>query len=152
MAVLKDPCGAVISLYKGGDGMNATGPSAFCWNELLSTDLETSSAFYTAVFGWMPMVMEGDGDPYTLFMSGEDCAGGMMQMHWEGESSWMGYVEVEDVDATAARATELGAHLCAEPQDIPNIGRFAVFTDPSGGTLGVFKSVSPCCGDSCGCS
>ncbi len=152
LAVLKDPCGAVISLYKGGDGLNASGTSAFCWNELLSTDTEKSSAFYSAVFGWMPMSMEGSGEPYTLFMSGEDCAGGMLKMHWEGNQTWMAYVEVEDVDTTATKAVELGANLCAEPQDIPNIGRFAVFTDPIGGTLGVFKSQSPCCGDSCGCS
>jgi predicted enzyme related to lactoylglutathione lyase len=152
MAVLKDPSGAVISLYKGGDGMNAVGDSAFCWNELLSTDTSASAEFYSTVFGWMPMAMEGTGEPYTLFMSGEDCAGSMIQMHWEGEQSWMAYVQVDDVDAVAAKATELGASLCAEPQDIPTVGRFAVFTDPSGATVGVFKSSTPCCGDSCGCS
>ena len=52
----------------------------------------------------------------------------------------------------AAKAAELGAHLCVEPQDIPNIGRFSVFTDPSGGTLGVFKSQPSSSGDSYGCT
>lgn len=152
MSVLKDSCGATISLYKGGDGMNASGTGAFCWNELLTNDTEASSSFYVDVFDWTPTTMDASGEEYTLFMLGEECAGGMMRMHWEGNPSWLGYVEVEDVDATAQLAIELGAHYCVEPQDIPNIGRFAVVTDPSGGTIGLFKSNSACCGDSCGCS
>ena len=85
-----------------------------------------------------------------LFKTGGDFVGGMMEMHWEGKPSWLGYVAVDDVDMAAANAAELGAHLCVEPQDIPNIGRFSVFTDPSGGTLGVFKGMSTCGDDSCG--
>ncbi len=152
MAVLTDPTGAVISLYKGGDGMNAFGTGAFCWNELCTDDTSKSQSFYSDVFGWT--AVEGpEGDcPYTLFQSGEEYVGGMMKMHWEGKPSWIAYVAVDDVDTVASKATELGAQLCAEPQDISNIGRFAVITDPSGGTLGLFKSQSPCCGDSCGCS
>ncbi len=152
MAVVTDTTGAVISLYKGGDGMNAFGTGAFCWNELCTNNTDKAKAFYTEVFGWSAMEGPDSDCPYTVFQSGEDCVGGMMQMHWEGPPSWLGYVAVDDVDTVASKAAELGAHICAEPQDIPNIGRFAVFTDPTGGTLGLFKSQSPCCGDSCGCS
>jgi hypothetical protein len=152
MAVLSDPQGAIISLYKGGDGMNAFGTGTFCWNELCTNDTTSAGKFYADIFGWETMDGPESGCPYTLFKSGDDFTCGMMEMHWEGKPSWLGYVAVDDVDSAAAKATELGAQLCVEPQDIPNIGRFAVFTDPAGGTLGLFKSQSPSCGDSCGCS
>lgn len=152
MAVLSDPTGATISLYKGGDGLNAFGTGAFCWNELCTDDTNAAGKFYADVFGWeLEKGSEGDC-PYTLFKSGEEYISGMMEIHWEAKPSWLGYVAVDDVDMAAARASELGAHLCVEPQDFPNIGRFAVFTDPAGGVLGVFKSESPCSDGSCGCS
>jgi predicted enzyme related to lactoylglutathione lyase len=73
-------------------------------------------------------------------------------MHWEGQPSWLGYVNVEDVDATTAKALELGAHVCAEPMDISGIGRFSVFTDTVGATIAVFKGLTDCCSDDCGCA
>ena len=152
MAVLSDPAGAIFSLYKGGDGLNAFGTGAFCWNELCTDDTDISGKFYADVFGW-ELEKDPEGEcPYTLFKSGEEYVGGMMEIHWDAKPSWLGYVAVDDVDIAASRAAELGAHLCVEPQDIPNIGRFAVFTDPAGGVLGVFKTQSPGSDDSCGCS
>ena len=76
----------------------------------------------------------------------------MMKMHWEGNPSWLGYVSVASVDESITKAIELGATVCVEPSDIPGIGRFAVFADPTGATIAIFTAVSECCGDSCGCS
>ena len=47
---------------------------------------------------------------------------------------WNCYVTVDDVDAAAARAGELGATIVAEPFDVMTAGRSAVFTDPVGAT------------------
>ena len=152
MAVLTDPTGATISLYKGGDGLNTMGNGAFCWNELCTNDTSASEKFYGAILGWETEKGPESECPYSLFKSGENYVGGMMELHWEGKPSWLGYVAVDDVDMAASKASELGAHLCVEPQDIQNIGRFAVFTDPAGGTLGVFKSQSSSPGDSYGCT
>ena len=46
---------------------------------------------------------------------------------------------VADCDATAAKAKSLGAQVIVEPQDIPNVGRFATFIDPQGAMLAVMK-------------
>jgi predicted enzyme related to lactoylglutathione lyase len=42
---------------------------------------------------------------------------------------------VDDVDATARRAGELGGRVLVGPQDIPGVGRFAVVKDPQGATI-----------------
>ena len=55
MAIFADPLGAVMGLWqpKGHMGAQlANEPGAFCWNELITTDLDASKAFYKAVFEW----------------------------------------------------------------------------------------------------
>ena len=43
-----------------------------------------------------------------------------------GNPSWVGYVEVDDVDATANRIKSLGGAVYVPPTDMPNISRFPV--------------------------
>jgi predicted enzyme related to lactoylglutathione lyase len=47
--------------------------------------------------------------------------------------------EVEDVDATVARALELGASAVLEGMDVPEVGRVAVLRDPQGAMFGIIK-------------
>ncbi len=44
----------------------------------------------------------------------------------------MGYLGVADADAAAKRVTELGGTMIVPPQEIPEVGRFGVATDPQG--------------------
>jgi predicted enzyme related to lactoylglutathione lyase len=52
---------------------------------------------------------------------------------------WQPYVAVEDPDATAERATQLGGSALIAPMDVPNVGRIAVLSDPQGAKFGVIK-------------
>jgi predicted enzyme related to lactoylglutathione lyase len=54
---------------------------------------------------------------------------------------WLVYIGTDDVDATTARAKELGATIHVEPMDIPNVGRFSVLQDPAGAAFGLFKGI-----------
>jgi uncharacterized protein len=57
--------------------------------------------------------------------------------------SWIGYVAVDDVDATAQKIKRLGGTVYVEPRDIPNVGRFAVVADPQRATFALFKALNP---------
>lgn len=46
--------------------------------------------------------------------------------------AWMGYIGVDDVDAAAAGVAEAGGAIHRPPEDIPDVGRFAVVADPQG--------------------
>jgi predicted enzyme related to lactoylglutathione lyase len=63
---------------------------------------------------------------------------------WPAEipSHWMVYFAVEDVDASAARVTELGGTVSVPPSDIPP-GRFSVVTDPHGAVLSLIALTEP---------
>jgi uncharacterized protein len=84
----------------------------------------------------------GDAGTYTIFQrAGEvDVAGCMAAPEgMQAPPHWLRCVATEDVDATVAKAKELGATAFVEGDDIPNVGRIAVLQDPVGAVFGLFK-------------
>jgi uncharacterized protein len=144
-ALIADPQGAVVSAF-APEGEAPMGQGVFVWDELMTSDPEAATRFYGEVFGWTSRAMDmGEMGTYTLFSRGEDDdVGGCMRMPegMQAPPHWLVYVGVDDVDATAARAKELGATLFVEPTDIPEVGRFAIVQDPAGAVFGLFKQRS----------
>jgi predicted enzyme related to lactoylglutathione lyase len=126
----------------------ATSPGSFVWYELMTTDTEAAKAFYSNVIGWSAQDASMPDMTYTLFKVGDVPAAGLMNLPEEARRmgappSWMGYVAVDDVDATAERVKSLGGAVHVAPSDIPNVGRFSVVADPQGAALALFKSSNP---------
>jgi predicted enzyme related to lactoylglutathione lyase len=120
----------------------------FVWYELATTDMEAAKAFYAAVVGWGAQDASMAGRGYTLFTVGGVAVSGLMSLPEEARNSgfrpsWLGYVGVDDVDATAKRLKELGGAVYVPPTDIPNISRFAVAADPQMAMFALFKWLSP---------
>jgi predicted enzyme related to lactoylglutathione lyase len=53
---------------------------------------------------------------------------------------WLPYVLVDDVRTTLERAQQAGGALLVEPAADLLDGRLAVFSDPSGGVIGILES------------
>jgi len=51
------------------------------------------------------------------------------------------YVGTDDVDATLAKLTKLGGKTLAPKAEIPGVGWFAIFADPSGNKVGLLQSL-----------
>ena len=109
----------------------------FIWNELVTEDLVECGRFYSDLFGWEQNEVDaGPLGTYTVFSSGGKDVAGMMKptaADYAGSPPprWIGYVAVENADAVAARAAELGGSVLEPPRDIPDVGRITMFTDPS---------------------
>jgi hypothetical protein len=141
MAVISDPQGAVISAFSSA-GDPPTNEGVFIWDELLTTDIDAAKSFYTEIFGWKTSDMDMGEMTYTMFKrAGDvDAAGGMPRPPgMQAPPHWLVYIGTDDVDATTAKAKELGATVFQEPRDIPNVGRFSVVQDPAGAVFGLFK-------------
>ncbi|OHV75476.1 VOC family protein [Ensifer sp. LCM 4579] len=116
----------------------------FVWYELMTTDTKAAEAFYKKVVGWSARDAGMPGIDYTLFSIGDHQVAGLMTMP-EGAldmnvpPAWLGYVAVDDVDATAAKLSGKGGTVHREPDDIPGVGRFAIVTDPHGAAFALFK-------------
>src|SRR6476620_2983137 len=114
--------------------VTAVTPGTFCWLELAAHDTGAARRFYTELFGWTPVDTKygpGDEDIYTIYrLDGQDAAAsyGMMgdQRSAGIPSNWLSYIAVEDVDASAARARELGGTVVGGPMDVMEHGRMAV--------------------------
>lgn len=148
MALFVDPTGAFFGIWQpqsfpGAGVVGETG--AMVWNELNTRDPERAAQFYGDVFGWETRPFEGDGGPpyLTIHVGGEDRGvGGIMDTRaFEAEvpANWMVYFAVDDADAAAAKAQDLGGTVAQEPMDVSNVGRIAVLHDPGGAHFAVIK-------------
>lgn len=125
--------------------MSAPAPGRFVWFELNTRDPRKAVAFYTKLFDWKIAAHDmGPMGTYHMIGEGADGQGGMcaMQGEHEGPAHWTGYVTVPSVEEACGRATAHGGKICMPPMDIPNVGRFAVVQDPTGGVLLPFKGLS----------
>lgn len=125
----------------------AMGPAhgEFCWSEIASGDLEKCRPFYENVFGWKFDKSSNSGGEmqYLEFSSsgGEAPDGALYGINPEmfgGEAPpphIAQYIAVDDVDATLAKAQEIGGKHVFGPYDIPNVGRMAVIKDPTGAAI-----------------
>ncbi len=114
-------------------------PGRFVWHDLMTTDAARAEAFYSALFGWQITAVPMQGFTYRMIHCGPGPIGGIVQEAAIPVSHWMPYLAVEDVDAAAARVTELGGIVCVPPTDIPMTGRFSVVGDPAGAYLSLYK-------------
>jgi uncharacterized protein len=86
----------------------------------------------------------GSGTHTLLWKEGEVLAG-VHQLGGPGSEGvpahWMTYAAVDDVDAAARHALELGGKLPAPPMDVPGAGRMALVQDPTGAAIAIAQFV-----------
>jgi predicted enzyme related to lactoylglutathione lyase len=142
-SVVASASGAVFSLFHEADestsGNHPGGDGSIHWTELHSSDVEADKAWLTSSFGFevgtMPMP---NGMTYYLLKVGDDMAGGAMPGMQPGAPSfWLSWVQVDDVDAAAARVTHHGGQLMGQAMDMPGVGRMVVAQDPTGLVFGL---------------
>lgn len=119
----------------------------FVWYELMTTDPQAAESFYGKVFGWAAESSGHAGRDYTVIRAGAVGIGGIMKLTEEMRAHgiaphWGGYIAVDDVDASADRVKQSGGSIHKAPEDIPEVGRFAVVADPFGAAFMLFKGTS----------
>jgi hypothetical protein len=157
MAVLADPEGAVFSVwqaagFEGAQLVNA--PRSWNFSDLTTGDLDAAQAFYFELFGWETSTMDGGFSfwrlpGYAEFLERDDPE--LRKRHAEGGApdgfsdavaglapltngaapSWSVTFSVDDADAVAANAGELGGTVLVAPFDAGPT-RVAVIKDPQG--------------------
>jgi predicted enzyme related to lactoylglutathione lyase len=120
-------------------------PGTFSWTDLGTTDADGAKAFYSELFGWQAEDMPaGDGQVYTMLKIGEDPVAALYEQSADMRErgvppNWLSYVTVADVEATAARARELGGTVHMEPFDVLTAGRMTLIQDPAGAMLAAWQ-------------
>jgi predicted enzyme related to lactoylglutathione lyase len=150
MTMIQDPTGAMLGIWEAGEHIGAqlaNDPGTLVWNELLTREVDDAREFYTQLFDWGAQTADMGDTTYTTFMNGERPAGGLMGMvgeDWEGiPPHWMLYFAVEDCEASADKAAELGGKIEVPPTEAAGVGRFAVISDPQGAVFSIIAMDNP---------
>jgi uncharacterized protein len=169
MAVFTDPEGAAICAWqakehKGAKVVNEHGSLNF--NSLNTRDAEAAKPFYKSVFGWEVLDLPGGAQMWTLPGYGdylergnpglrervaevggppgfEDVVAAINPIPDEQPdvpAHWSVTFGVDDADAIADKANELGGKVIVPPLDAPWV-RMAVLADPQGATFIASKFV-----------
>jgi uncharacterized protein len=159
MAVFADPEGAVFCVWqpkqhKGARVINEHG--ALNFNGLATGDLDAAQMFYGSVFGWRVFAVGGNFNAWALSAYGdhleqlqpgnrqrtaemgapgfEDVVASIEPLQPGAPPHWSVTFMVDDADAIARKATELGGKVVAGPFDAPWV-RMTVLSDPQGATF-----------------
>ena len=117
----------------------------FCWYELMTPNQPKAIEFFTSLMGWETEDMDmGPAGIYKILKKDGLPFGGCMSTDSEEMKDvpphWMSYIQTDDVDASVEKIKSLGGGLTHGPIDIPNVGRFAVVSDPQNAHFTVFQS------------
>jgi len=115
------------------------------WVDLGTNDVEGAKRFYGAVFGWEAVDVPTDqGIPYTMLYKNGKVVAGMGPLPPDQAEAgrppmWNSYVNVDDADATAAKAVEAGGSVIMPVMDVMDSGRMAFIADPTGAAIGLWE-------------
>ena len=146
MAVVQDPTGAIFCPWqpnKNNGIQIAHVHGTLCWADLSTPDAKRASAFYSGLFGWQLTADPKDPSGYLHIKNGEHFIGGVPPAAHRQPGvppHWLAYFAVDDVDACANKAKEMGAKLYLPPMSMEGVGRFSVIADPQGAVFAIFKS------------
>jgi predicted enzyme related to lactoylglutathione lyase len=146
-ALVSDPLGVLFYLVEldQPSALRADLPLAndFYWTELACERPARHVGFYRDLLGWTAELTPlGDLELHFLSSGGERVASVVADRDLAGEAGWISYVQVADVEASCARAVELGGSVCRRPVTLPGLGCFAAITDTLGTRLALWKSQS----------
>ena len=101
--------------------------------------------FYEQLFNWKFNKWEGGNTDYWLIVpqgnNPDDTIGGLYKRN-NPQEGFLNYFLVKSIDSSLQKATQLGAKIVTQKQEIPNMGWFAVLTDPDGNTFAFYQSKS----------
>jgi uncharacterized protein len=169
MAVLTDPEGAAFCAWQAKENKGArivNEPGSLNFNGLNTRDVQGAKSFYGSVFGWTTLALDGGAEMWTLPGYGDHLerdnpdlrkltaeAGapeGFVDVvasinpipddQPDTPAHWSVTFAVDDADATAAKATELGGKVVVPPFDAPWV-RTTIINDPQGATFIASKFV-----------
>ncbi len=108
--------------------------------EFSGLDREAAGKFYTELFGWEVQQMPEFN--YATFTTGEGVGGGINPVSEDNPAGTViFYVGTDDIEASLAKAESLGGKTILPKMEVPGMGWLAIFLDPSGNKVGLWKSM-----------
>lgn len=120
--------------------MTAPKPGSYVHMEFASTDPARTRRFFEAVFGWEFQSMPGM--EYHVYATPLGPGGAVMSPNPERPGGILNYLLSEDIEADLKKIESAGGRVLVGKKEIPGVGWWAMFEDPTGITLALFQSLS----------
>ncbi len=105
--------------------------------EFSARNLQAAGEFYHQLFGWN--IQSIPEMHYVTYEADPGPRGGFAEV--DGNMYKAGdviiYVATDDIEASLAKAEALGGKIVAHKTEIPGVGWFGFFTDPTGNRIGL---------------
>lgn len=122
---------------------------SWVWYELVTPDPAGAKAFYDAVVSWtmQPGTAESGGYGFVTAPDGA-MVGGLLELTADmadhgARPCWLGYIGVDDCDASCAAITQAGGAVLMPARDVPMAGRIAMVADPGGAAFYIMTPTPP---------
>jgi hypothetical protein len=107
----------------------------FVWFDLTAGDGAVAREFYADLFGWT--IGPGAGDYLGWITDGEQPWAGIIPADAATAGRWLPYVVVDDLDAAAKRAVDLGGQVVRD-KTVGPAGTSVTVADPGGALVALF--------------
>jgi uncharacterized protein len=110
------------------------------WVDVASPDPAAAAAFYHGLFGWDVVHGPPEAGGYAIAQLRGKSVAGIGPLPAENVPPvWTTYINVDDADAVAQKVSSNGGMVFMPPFDVLDVGRMAIFADPTGAVFGVWQ-------------
>ena len=143
VAYVLDDQNAVLAFVKSSSGDPKDSEPVYkewFWTELWTNDIESSSKFYTELFGYnLKKFSTAVENKYYVFQNDNKPRAGMIKIPYENvKPHWMPYIAVKDPSEIVKKVEESGGRIYIGPQEIA-MNDAAILADPSGAVFTIQK-------------
>jgi predicted enzyme related to lactoylglutathione lyase len=110
--------------------------------EIPAANLEGTGEFYESLFGWKISHMPEMN--YTMWEAGDGSGGGFPEVSADNPvGQVLVYIDSDDIEADLKKVEKLGGKVLHPKTEIPGMGWFGIFKDPTGNVLALYTSMNP---------
>ena len=137
--LVEDPTGAAVVFLRanGGDPERSEVNGRWLWAELWTDDVEKATDFYEEVIGYKTVAVRDTGGSVFQVMgrNNNPHVSVVLAPLPDVEPTWLPYLQVADVDATARAILKAGGAVLLPPQKDGFNADVAIVADPTGGVF-----------------
>jgi hypothetical protein len=110
--------------------------------EIPAANVEAAGKFYQDLLGWK--LQHDPALNYTQWEAGDGTGGGFPAVSDESPAGHvLVYIHSDDIETDLKNVEMLGGKVIHPKTEIPQIGWFGLFQDPTGNVLGLYTSMNP---------
>jgi len=110
--------------------------------EIPAVNVQAAGRFYQELLGWK--IQHDDTLNYSMWEAGDGSGGGFPEVSKDAPAGHvLVYIHSDDIEADLKQVQKLGGTVVQPKTEIPNIGWFGMFQDPTGNVLGLYTSMNP---------